>query len=183
MEMEQNSWNRGTSGCRNAIDRKSRASTGSLPPAPVGFTRGCRVRVFTTRSTFAPPASVGGDGLQLRRRVATRGAIPAKAAPRHRRHGVGLARIRRATRPAGGCRAPLGHPRRRESYPTRFRREARLAASLTHPNLVGIYDFGGEGERPYLVMEHVEGETLAGRIADATSRARANSSALIKRWR
>jgi eukaryotic-like serine/threonine-protein kinase len=70
-----------------------------------------------------------------------------------------------------------------ESYLTRFRREARLAASLTHPNLVGIYDFGGEGERPYLVMEHVEGEILAGRIADATSRARANSSALIKRWR
>jgi eukaryotic-like serine/threonine-protein kinase len=57
-----------------------------------------------------------------------------------------------------------------DSYLTRFRREARLAAGLSHPNLVGVYDFGGEGERPYLVMEYVEGETLAGRIAGRTAR-------------
>ncbi len=51
------------------------------------------------------------------------------------------------------------------SYLLRFRREARLAAGLTHPSLVRIYDYSGEAERPYLVMEHVNGGTLADRIA------------------
>src|SRR5215207_941224 len=55
-----------------------------------------------------------------------------------------------------------------ESYLSRFRREARLAAGLSHPNLVKVYDFG-EDERPYLVMEYVEGGTLADRIAGGTA--------------
>lgn len=55
-----------------------------------------------------------------------------------------------------------------EAYLSRFRREARLAASLSHPNLVDVYDYGGESERPYLVMEYIEGETLADRIAAGT---------------
>jgi eukaryotic-like serine/threonine-protein kinase len=55
-----------------------------------------------------------------------------------------------------------------ESYLSRFHREARLAAGLSHPNLVKVYDFGGENERPYLVMEYVGGETLAGHIAGGT---------------
>jgi serine/threonine protein kinase len=46
-------------------------------------------------------------------------------------------------------------------FVARFRREARTAAGLSHPNLVGIYDFSDEGERPYLVMQFVPGETLA----------------------
>src|SRR3954447_23097694 len=46
----------------------------------------------------------------------------------------------------------------------RFRREARIAAGLSHPNLVGIYDFGA-GDRPYIVMEWVPGEDLGSRIA------------------
>ena len=45
----------------------------------------------------------------------------------------------------------------------RFRREARTAASITHPNLVGVYDFSEENERPYLVMQFVPGENLAER--------------------
>src|SRR5215218_9176455 len=55
-----------------------------------------------------------------------------------------------------------------DSYLSRFRREARLAAGLSHPNLVKVYDFG-EDERPYLVMEYVEGGTLADRIAGDTA--------------
>jgi tetratricopeptide (TPR) repeat protein len=47
----------------------------------------------------------------------------------------------------------------------RFRREARIAASLSHPNLIGVYDYAEGEERPYLVMEHVPGENLAERIA------------------
>ena len=47
----------------------------------------------------------------------------------------------------------------------RFRREARTAAGLSHPNLVGVYDFSEEGERPYLVMQFVPGEDLHSRLA------------------
>ncbi|HYP55201.1 MAG TPA: serine/threonine-protein kinase [Solirubrobacterales bacterium] len=47
----------------------------------------------------------------------------------------------------------------------RFRREARVAASLSHPNLIDVYDFGEGEERPYLAMEYVPGENLAERMA------------------
>jgi serine/threonine protein kinase len=43
----------------------------------------------------------------------------------------------------------------------RFFREARMAAALSHPNLVAVYDVGEEDGLPYIVMEYVEGETLA----------------------
>jgi serine/threonine protein kinase len=50
-------------------------------------------------------------------------------------------------------------------FVARFRREAQTAASLSHPNLVGVYDYSDEGERPYLVMQFVPGENLAERLA------------------
>jgi serine/threonine protein kinase len=49
-------------------------------------------------------------------------------------------------------------------YVARFRREARIAASITHPHLVTIYDYGAEGSRPYLVLEYIAGGTLADRL-------------------
>jgi serine/threonine-protein kinase len=42
----------------------------------------------------------------------------------------------------------------------RFRREARSAASLSHPNVVSIYDVGQEEGLDYIVMEYVPGRTL-----------------------
>ncbi len=42
----------------------------------------------------------------------------------------------------------------------RFRREARLALRLKHPNVVRTFQTGAEGELQYLVMEYLEGETL-----------------------
>ncbi len=48
----------------------------------------------------------------------------------------------------------------------RFRREARSAARLSHPNLVGVIDAGEDGGRPYIVFEYVRGETLKRRIAE-----------------
>jgi hypothetical protein len=50
-------------------------------------------------------------------------------------------------------------------FVARFRREAQTAAGLSHPNLVGVYDYSEEGERPYLVMQFVPGEDLASRLA------------------
>ena len=42
----------------------------------------------------------------------------------------------------------------------RFYIEAQAAASLTHPNIVSIYDVGRDGDLYYIVMEYVEGRTL-----------------------
>ena len=50
-------------------------------------------------------------------------------------------------------------------FKARFRREARVAAALSHPNLIGVYDYAEGDERPYLVMEYVAGETLAERMS------------------
>jgi serine/threonine protein kinase len=47
---------------------------------------------------------------------------------------------------------------------TRFLREARIMATVEHPNVVRIYSFGEAGGRAYLAMEYVEGKTLAGLI-------------------
>ena len=46
-------------------------------------------------------------------------------------------------------------------FQERFFREARMAAALSHPNLVAVYDVGQDEGLPYIVMEYVEGETLA----------------------
>jgi eukaryotic-like serine/threonine-protein kinase len=47
----------------------------------------------------------------------------------------------------------------------RFQREAKLGASLSHPNLVSIFDTEEDAEYVLLVMEYVEGETLADALA------------------
>ncbi|MFN7942929.1 MAG: protein kinase [Thermoanaerobaculia bacterium] len=47
----------------------------------------------------------------------------------------------------------------------RFEREARVAARLHHPNVVAVYDVGKQDDKLYLVMEFVEGETLAQRLS------------------
>ena len=47
-----------------------------------------------------------------------------------------------------------------EEFIRRFHREAQSATSLTHPNIVSIYDVGEEGDIYYIVMEYVDGMTL-----------------------
>jgi serine/threonine-protein kinase len=46
----------------------------------------------------------------------------------------------------------------------RFRREALLAAQLSHPNMAGVFDYVQNNGRPGIVMEFVDGETLAERL-------------------
>ena len=47
------------------------------------------------------------------------------------------------------------------SFVDRFRREAQAAARLNHPGIVSVYDSGTDGDTPYIVMEFIEGRTLA----------------------
>ncbi len=49
----------------------------------------------------------------------------------------------------------------------RFEREARAVASLSHPNILAIHDFGREGEITYAVMELLDGSPLDERIGDS----------------
>ena len=51
-----------------------------------------------------------------------------------------------------------------ETFVDRFKREAKTAANLNHPNIVQIFDWGIE-EEPYFVMEYIEGNTLTSIIA------------------
>src|SRR5438445_9747562 len=47
------------------------------------------------------------------------------------------------------------------AFVERFRREAKAAANLSHPNIVSIYDWG-QGESTYfMVMEYIDGRTLS----------------------
>jgi len=46
----------------------------------------------------------------------------------------------------------------------RFRREARVVARLSHPNVVAVIDAGEDEGRPYIVFRYIEGETLKDRI-------------------
>ena len=46
----------------------------------------------------------------------------------------------------------------------RLEREARAIAAVTHPNICALYDVGREGDVEFLVLEYVQGDTLAGRL-------------------
>src|ERR1700722_5518717 len=72
----------------------------------------------------------------------------------------------------------------------RFEREARAVSSLNHPHICALYDVGNQGGIEYLVMEYLEGETLAARIgkgplpiADLTRNASQIADALDKAHR
>lgn len=57
------------------------------------------------------------------------------------------------------------------AYVLRFEREARVAAGLSHPNLVNVFDFSAEPPRPFLAMEYVDGPSLADILRGRTSAA------------
>ena len=47
----------------------------------------------------------------------------------------------------------------------RLEREARLASSLNHPGIVSVFDVGRHEDRPYVVMELVEGRSLGAQVS------------------
>src|SRR6476646_62354 len=57
-----------------------------------------------------------------------------------------------------------GDPQLRE----RFDREARAISSLSHPNICTLYDVGHDAGTDFLVLEYLEGQTLAERLAPAS---------------
>jgi serine/threonine-protein kinase len=85
---------------------------------------------------------------------------------------VYLARDRELDRPVA-LKVLAAHLGGDEEFRRRFLRESRLAARLSHPNVVRVYDAGESEGRPYIVMEYVPGKTLAdcgrlspGRVAE-----------------
>jgi serine/threonine-protein kinase len=52
------------------------------------------------------------------------------------------------------------------AFVERFRREAQRAANLSHPNIVSVYDWGEEDSTYFIVMEYVEGRSLAQILRD-----------------
>lgn len=55
-----------------------------------------------------------------------------------------------------------GHLLHNPEFVTALMDEARLAGRIRHPNVVSVHDVGEEGERVYIVMDYVEGDSLAG---------------------
>jgi len=77
----------------------------------------------------------------------------------------GMATIYRATDTGLGRDVALKLLRpeylRDPDFSARFRQEAQSAASLSHPNVVTVYDYGEDPSGPYIVMELIDGEDLA----------------------
>ena len=51
-----------------------------------------------------------------------------------------------------------------EELRQRFEREAKTISQISHPHICALYDVGREGNRDYLVLEFLEGESLAARL-------------------
>jgi serine/threonine-protein kinase len=61
---------------------------------------------------------------------------------------------------AAAVKILIGMSSLNQSFKTRFFNEARLQASLHHPNIAALYDFQERGDRLFIFMEYVDGECL-----------------------
>ena len=77
------------------------------------------------------------------------------------RHGRGLRRVRSTTGPPGRPQAPRPRYGRGNRAPRRgCCSEARAIARLSHPNVIAVHDAGTVGDRIFVAMEYVDGQTL-----------------------
>jgi serine/threonine-protein kinase len=79
---------------------------------------------------------------------------------------VHLARDAELDRPVA-VKVLAGHLSGDEGFRERFAREARMAAGLSHPNVVQVFDAGEDDGRLFIVMEYVPGVTLADELRRA----------------
>ncbi len=75
--------------------------------------------------------------------------------------------------------ATFGKDSDQGEFASRFRREAKASARLTHPGLVRVYDQGTDGDLSYLTMEYVEGENLRARLNHESTLTVGESLAMI----
>ena len=80
----------------------------------------------------------------------------------------GMAQVYKGRHPAlnRDVAVKLIHPHlaSREGFVERFQREAQLVAALRHPNIVQVFDFDSEADVYYMVMEFIDGPTLAAHL-------------------
>lgn len=70
-------------------------------------------------------------------------------------------------------------PEATASAAARFRNEAQAAGRLLHPGIVGVYDFGDDGQVAYIAMEYVEGHTLSAYLQQKVAFPAADIAAIV----
>ncbi|MFL5578711.1 MAG: serine/threonine-protein kinase [Gemmatimonadaceae bacterium] len=131
----------------------ARSAAAPAAPRPAAGRVAGHLATTTTRAPLAPGDRVhGGSDYQVVRELG-RGASGA----------VYLARDVALHRTVALKVLPAPHRGCAESC-ERFRREARMTAQLSHPNIVPLYAFGEAGDAMYIVMPYVDGGSLADRL-------------------
>ncbi len=74
------------------------------------------------------------------------------------------------------------HGRQSQSLIERFQREAKAVAGLTHPHIVELFDIGVYDGMPYVVMEHLRGETLLERMRSDRISTEPISTEQVRNW-
>jgi serine/threonine protein kinase len=97
-----------------------------------------------------------------------------------RRDGRGLSRARQQAWPRRRHQALPSEFARDADRVARFNREAKLLASLNHPNIAAIHGLEESAGTQFLVLELVEGETLSERIVGAPGRAPEKIEEILK---
>src|SRR5436190_23163067 len=124
-------------------------------------------------SSHGLPGSIGGDRTPVLarfspHRVGYRSRVPAQATLLADRYRVvkrigsgGMATVLLAEDERLGRQVAIKrlHAESPEDTARRFRREAKLGASLNHPNVVSVFDIVTDDEGVLIVMEYVDGET------------------------
>ena len=126
---------------------------GLANPETARFCQHCAAQLHFKHSTGAlPEQTLLGSRYQLESRIG-QGGMGAVYRASDSRFNNRLVAVKEMSR-AGLT------PTRIQEAEDAFERESRLLADLVHPNLPRIYDYFTEGERSYLVMDFIEGETL-----------------------